>query len=294
MIFGWTQDDGAMNVGPGHLMQSEEDMITSVKSFVHAMTTEQYAELFDLYSASDFEEELSNYVAQKDSEDPDISVHYFRVSRILRDILFTCSSIDYGYHMVRWTRRTMDPTFTGVRLYDLNKSALTPLWKGAGMPYVKASHGSDNNYLFNGVFPEGQLTEEDNEMSEMMARNLVNFAYTGNPINTSLSQKQFDEWPESYDKIGMGDAQLESFKIQVIGGPHGTGHVILTDENNSDSMKRNLENENIGTWQQVLSGADEFRSMGSVKEAERKRLIEGEKLFGRCKYINSLADTLDV
>ncbi|KAF7921342.1 hypothetical protein EAE99_007650 [Botrytis elliptica] len=294
MIFGWTQDDGAMNVGPGHLIQSEEDMATSIKSFAHAMTTEQYAELFDLYPASDFEEELTNYVSQKDSEDPDISVHYFRVSRILRDLLFTCSSIDFGYHMVKWTQRTMDPTFRGVRLYDLNQSALTPLWKGAGMPYVKVSHGSDNNYLFNGVFPEGQLTEEDNEMSEMMARSLVNFAYNGNPINTSLSQKQFAEWPGSYGKVDMEDTQLESLRIQVIGGPHGTGPVILTDEDNSDSSKQNLENENIGTWQQVLSGADEFRSMGSAKEAERKRLIEQEKLFQRCKYINALADTLDV
>ncbi|TGO10983.1 hypothetical protein BTUL_0120g00210 [Botrytis tulipae] len=294
MIFGWTQDDGAMNVGPGTLIQSEEDMKTSIKSFVYAMTAEQYAKLFDLYSASDFEEELNNYVSQKDSVDPDISVHYFRVSRILRNILFTCSSINFGYHMVKWTQRTMDPTFTGVRLYDLNQSALTPQWKGAGMPYVKVSRGSDNNYLFNGVFPEGQLTEEDEEISEMMARSLVNFAYIGNPINTSLSQKQFDEWPESYGKVEMGDTKLESFKIQVIGGPHGTGPVLLTDEDNSDSIKRNLENENIGTRQRVLPGADEFRSMGAAKEAERKRLIEQEKLFQRCKYIDSLADTLDV
>ncbi|ATZ51933.1 hypothetical protein BCIN_07g04790 [Botrytis cinerea B05.10] len=294
MVFGWTQDDGAMNVGPGHLIQSEEDMITSIKSFIHAMTTEQYAKLFDLYSASDFEEELNNYVLQKDSEDPDISVHYFRVSRILRDILFTCSSIDFGYHMVKWTQQTIDPAFTGVRIYDLNQSALTPLWKGAGMPYVKVSHGSDNNYLFNGVFPEGQLTEEDNEMSEMMARSLVNFAHTGNPISQTISRKQFDEWPESYDKIETENTPLESFKIQVIGGPLGTGPVILTDGDDQDGNERKLENENIGIWQQVLSGADEFGSMGSRENSERKRLIEQEKLFQRCKYINSLADTLDV
>ncbi|KAF7901274.1 hypothetical protein EAF00_003495 [Botryotinia globosa] len=99
----------------------------------------------------------------------------------------------------------MDPAFTGVRLYDLNQSALTPLWKSAGMPCVKVSHGSDNNYLFNGVLPEGQLTEEDEEISEMIARSLVNFAYAGNPINISLSQKQFNEWPESFSKVEMGD-----------------------------------------------------------------------------------------
>ncbi|KAF5874290.1 putative prolyl oligopeptidase (secreted protein) protein [Botrytis fragariae] len=195
--------------------------------------------------------------------------------------------------MVKWTQRMIDPTFTGVRLYDLNQSVLTPLWKRAGMLYVKVSHGSDNNYLFNGVFPKGQLTEEDNEISETMARSLVNSAYTGNPISTSLSQKQFDKWLEWYKKVEIENTQLESFKIQVIGGPHGTGPVLLTDEDNSDSIKRNLKNDNIGTWQQVVSGADDFGSMGSAKKAERKRLIEGEKLFRRCKYINSLADTLD-
>jgi len=196
--------------------------------------------------------------------------------------------------MVKWTQQTIDPTFTGVRLYDLNQSALTPLWKGAGMPYVKVSHGSDNNYLFNGVFPEGQLTEEDNEMSEMMARSLINFAHTGNPISQTISRKQFDEWPELYDKIETENTPLENFKIQVIGGPLGTGPVILTDGDDQDGNERKLENENIGIRQQVLSGADEFGSMGSRENSERKRLIEQEKLFQRCKYINSLADTLDV
>ncbi|TGO81863.1 hypothetical protein BPOR_0992g00020 [Botrytis porri] len=262
-----------MNVDPGHLIQTEEDMITSIKSLVHAMTTVQYAELFDLYPAPDFEEELTNYISQKFAEDPDISVSLFSRFPHLERLLFTCSSIDFGYHMIEWTQQTLNPTSTGVRLYDLNQSALTPLWKGAGMPCVKVSHGSDNDYLFNGVFPEGQLTEEDNEMSETMARSLVNFAYTGNPIKNT---------------------RLESFKVQVIGGHHGSGSVGLTDENGHGSTKRNLENESIGTWQQVLSSAEEFSLMSSAKEAERKRLIEGEKLFRQCRYINSWADTLDV
>ncbi|KAJ8071559.1 hypothetical protein OCU04_001872 [Sclerotinia nivalis] len=289
MIFGWTQDDGAMNVGPGHLIQTEEDMVASIKSFVHAMTPEEYAELFHLYSASDFEE-LDNYTSQNSPTDPDILVHYFRVSRILRDILFTCSSIDFGYHMVKHTQKTIDTTFTGVRLYDLNQSALTPLWKGAGMPYVKISHGSDNNYLFNGVFPEGQLTEEDQGLSEMMARSLINFAYTGKPIGESPSQKQFDEWPESYYEVG-NDERLKNVKIQVIGGPHGTGSAILKDETDDKRIKKS---EKVGNMQQVLSDADTFGSMGLARENERKKLIEQEKLFQRCAYINSLANTLHI
>ncbi|KAF7872526.1 hypothetical protein EAF04_003447 [Stromatinia cepivora] len=158
------------------------------------------------------------------------------------------------------------------------------------MPQVKISHGSDNYYLFNGVFPEGQLTEQDQELSEMMARSLINFAYTGNPISESQPQKQFDDWPDSYDEVGNDD-RLNNVKIQVIGGPHGTGSVILTDETDDQRIKRS---EKIGNMQQVLSDADNFGSMGLARENERKRLIEQEKLFQRCAYINSLADTLDI
>ncbi|ESZ97832.1 hypothetical protein SBOR_1777 [Sclerotinia borealis F-4128] len=238
MIFDWTQDDGAMNVGPGHLVVTEEDMKSRIQQFSHAFSSEQFTKLFSLYDAADFEEEKSYYDLNKESTDPDISVHYFRLSRILRDILFTCSSIEYGYHMVKHTRKdkNFDSDFSVVRLYDLNQSTLAPLWKGAGMPYVRVSHGSDTNYIFNGLCPELELSQEDKELSELFTRSFINFAYSGNPISESKDQKQFPAWPESYATIRDTDQTPHELNIQVTGGPYGTGSVHLTEEAEGESI----------------------------------------------------------
>jgi len=77
MILGWTQDDGMVNIGPGHLVQTEDDMIKSLKRFAHALSPEQFSTLFSLYQPSDFEEELNNYKSHKSAEDPEISINYF-------------------------------------------------------------------------------------------------------------------------------------------------------------------------------------------------------------------------
>jgi carboxylesterase type B len=287
MILGWTQDDGAMNTGPGHLIITEEDMILPIKQFSHGLSPEQFTKLFSLYAASDFEEEKTNYDANKNPADPEISVHYFRLSRILRDMLFTCSSIDFGYYMVKHTRKDMNSGFSRVRLYNLNQSTLAPLWKGAGMPYVRVSHGSDTNYIFNGVSPEVELSLGD---QELITRSLVNFAYTGIPISQSKEQKQFEEWPESYGMVGVGGAEQvpHELNIQVIGGPYGSGSVHLTEQTHSGTAPE------FGTMQQALEDPVNFGSMDSFNAYERKRQMEQEKLFQRCAYINSLAETLDV
>ncbi|PQE05222.1 Carboxylesterase type B protein [Rutstroemia sp. NJR-2017a BBW] len=290
MILGWTQDDGAMNAGPGHLIATEEDMILPIKQFSHALSSQQFTKLFSLYTPSDFEEEKFNYDSNKDPADPEISVHYFRLSRILRDILFTCSSIDFGYHMVKHTQKDMEPDFSGVRLYDLNQSTLTPLWKGAGMPYVRVSHGSDTNYIFNGVCPELQLSREDQELSELFTRSLVNFAYTGHPLSQSKEQTQFEEWPESYGIVGAreDDEVPRELNIEVIGGPYGTGSVHLTEQADGGMTPE------VEMMQQVLADPVHFGYMDSFHAYERRRQMEQEKLFERCAYINSLAETLDV
>lgn len=135
MVFGWTQDDGAMNAGPAPLFEDEEAMKVPIKNFAHALTDKDYESLFSLYPPVDFADEVKNYNARKEESDPIAPVHYFRVSRILRDMMFTCPSIDFGYEMSRQSK-ALDPTFSGVRLYDLNQSMLTPMFKGAGMPYM--------------------------------------------------------------------------------------------------------------------------------------------------------------
>jgi carboxylesterase type B len=216
MVFGWTQNDGAMNVGPAHLIEKEADMIAPLRQFAHALTENDIMKLFSLYDADDFEEDITNYEATKDTGEPSISVHYFRTSRTMRDLLFACSSIDFGFHMSRHSKKE-NRTFPGVRLYDLNQSMLTPLWKGAGMSHIGVSHGSDANYLFNGLFPERDVSEADQDLSKQFFESFINFAYTGIPTAGANGDNDREGWPEAFTDLDQIEpAQLN---LVVVGGP---------------------------------------------------------------------------
>ncbi|TVY71477.1 Secreted lipase [Lachnellula suecica] len=296
LILGWCQDDGAINVGPGPLIQTEDDMIAPVKAFASHLSEDQLSSLFDLYPAIDFEEDMKNYDARRSSADPVISVHYFRVSRILRDLLFTCSSIEFGYQMTKHSR-AIDPQYDGARLYTLNQSVLTPIWKGAGMPYVGVSHGSDTNYIFNGVFPEGIMSGEDEKLSGLMSQNLVNFAYHGDPNIASDSREYPNVWPPAHRiSKGKSDVELANIDVQVFGGPYGTGSVAVSGS--QDKANEKLEESDqepqiegsgdplgAGMTQQILSDTLEFGAMKSSASQTRNRLIRKEKLLERCAYI---------
>ncbi|KAF2230602.1 alpha/beta-hydrolase [Viridothelium virens] len=290
-VFGWTQDDGALNAGPGHSIRSEEDMMTPIKNFAHALTPEHYARLFSLYPAADFEEDVRNYEARKGQDDPDISVHFFRVSRILRDLLFTCSSIDFGHHIIKYS----PPDFDGVRLYDLNQSVLGPLWKGAGMPYIGVSHGSDTNYIFNGVFPEGEMTQEDTRLSQEFTRNFINFAHTGNPTPEETSI----EWPPAYKFVNIDrdtGSEPSGFNLLIVGGPLGTQSVSVPsslDSTQQESLDRDDDESGyVGKIQEVLADFVGYGKMDPAATSSLQRNIEDQKLLQRCTFINSLSKVL--
>lgn len=222
LVLGWTQDDGATNAGPTSNFPDEDSIKTPLQSFFHALTDDDYRELFALYPASDFELELANYEATKSDSDPDVPIHWFRASRIVRDMLFTCSSLDFALEMTKHSR-TLNTSYAGARLYNLNQSTLTPFFKAGGMPYIAgAPHGSDYNFISNGVFPEDQVTEEDKVLAEEMASAFIKFAYTGNPSNPD--DESLGLWPEVFPKTQdlQGDGPPE-VSIQLMGGPLGSG-----------------------------------------------------------------------
>ncbi|OTA99106.1 hypothetical protein M426DRAFT_68444 [Hypoxylon sp. CI-4A] len=288
-VFGWTQDDGAMNAGPAASFQTEEDIKTPIKAFAHELTDKDYEGFFSLYSESDFEDDVRNYEASKAESDPSVSVHFFRASRILRDILFTCSSIDYGYEISRQSK-VLDPDFAGVRVYDLNQSMMAPLFKGAGMPYIKVAHGSDTNYIFNGLYPEGTISEEDQELSKSMTTAFINFAYTGNP--TTSKDEHFFNWPESLPESTELEDSLESgpstLKVYVIGGPHGSGSAKVTSE---DANTYSAGQQGV---QQPLLNTGKYTEMECKVAQARKREIQREKLLERCAFIGTLSEKLGV
>lgn len=292
MVLGWTQDDGATNAGPALSFQTEEDMKIPIKNFAHALTGKDYEHLFSLYPAEDFEHDAENYETRKSDSDPTAPVHYFRIARIMRDLLFTCSSIDFGFHISQQSRR-QDPSFPGVRLYDLNQSMVTPMFHEAGMPWLGAIHGSDLDYLFNNFFAKDHMPEQDRQLSEYLQASFINFAYTGDP-NQGSSVGRASPWPEAFTSAGEGIAnQLETSEsskmaLQVIGGPLGTGSCQLSG---GAHETMNLD-EQQGAVQNPPYYGVQYGEMGSATSQERQQVLEHEKLIERCAFINSLAEKL--
>ncbi|KAF2176585.1 alpha/beta-hydrolase [Zopfia rhizophila CBS 207.26] len=246
----FVKDGAAIFAGPAHLNQMEEGVIVLLKSFAYALTPSHFLTLFSLNDLVDFEEDFLHYNASKSENDPEVSVHNFRLSRMLRGLLFTCSSIDFGYHMMQHSR-LLDPNFPGVRLYALDQSMLTPFWKAAGMPYVGVSYGSDTNYIFNDVFLEGEVRHEDRRLSKVLVGSLIEYSCSGDP----------------------------RVNVWVIGGPYGTGAVSAGEKDFAEYEEMNM--------QRVVQYGFEFREMKSVGFYVRKREIGREKLLKRCAYISS-------
>ncbi|RYC57227.1 hypothetical protein CHU98_g8986 [Xylaria longipes] len=282
-VFGWDHDDGSGSAVPPSSYQGEEDMKVAFKPFAHALTDEDFKSLFLLYPASDFEEELHNYELNKKVSEPIVSINFFRLSRMLRDLLFSCSSLGFGYEMWRQSK-SLDPTFPGVRIYDLNQSMLTPMMKSLGMPYLGVCHGSDTHYILNGVFPEGEISEADRKLSRSMAGSFIQFAYTGDP--TFANDEHFSSWPESFSEFGSPDEPLpSSISVHLVGGPFGSG---------SGSSRVSSENILAGIAQDVLGGDPEYGEMGSMKSQIRQRIVEREKLLERCRFIDTLHEKLGI
>ncbi|KAK7952871.1 lipase [Apiospora saccharicola] len=270
LVFGWTHDDGATNAGLPTAFKTQDDIKTPIQKFAHALTDENY---------------VATYNLRKNANDPVISVHYFRVARILRDLLFTCSSLDFGAEMTKQSR-ALDPTFPGIRTYDLNQSMVTPLFRGAGMPWLGIVHGSDIDYLYNNMFPRSTLSGEDLDLAGRFLASFVNFAYTGDP-----NGKGSTWWPESFP-ADQGEGEGEA-NLQLIGGPWGTGSYRLSMRTTSE------EQGSIATEQQMGEGAQhplvdstKYEAMVGEWHQRGQKELERDRLGERCGFINSLAEKL--
>ncbi|KAI1101850.1 alpha/beta-hydrolase [Jackrogersella minutella] len=281
IVFGWTHDDGATNAGPGPAptFQTEEDMKIPIKNFARALTDDDYEQLFALYPASNFEQEAHDYQAKKSESDPIAPIHYFRVARILRDLLFTCSSIYFSFKVSRQSK-ALNPTFTRARHYDLHGNALFHV---AGMPYLRAIHGSDLDYIYTNMVSRDQISEYDRELSYFIRAAFISFAYTRNPSDSS-SQK----WSETFSDHAEFASSPTAINLQLIGGPLGTGSCHLVNDKDGNAGFSVLGNN----MQSPLVNSTQLGEMESPVSQERQRELQRDRLFDRCAFIDSLAERL--
>ncbi|KAI0448612.1 alpha/beta-hydrolase [Xylaria acuta] len=286
IVYGWSHDDGSGSAMPASAYQTEDDMKSAFKPFSHTLTDDDYRTLFSLYPAFDFDFEAKNYKLNKRNSDPEVPIHFFRLSRMLRDILFSCSSLSFGYEMSRQSK-ALNPAFPGVRLYDLNQSMLTPMMAAVGLPYMGVCHGSDTHYILNGLFPEGEIAKLDQTLARSMARSFINFAHTGDP--TVPDDEHFNYWPESFPEVGRTITSMpSSLNLQLIGGPFGTGSGTLKAK---DSPYRAMFTD---AMQITMGQGIEYEEMGSAASQARQLVIERERLIERCAFINTLSEKLGI
>jgi hypothetical protein len=284
---GWTENDGTANPSlPGFMLQSEEDLLEQIKIYAPALSDEQLETLLSLYPLSDFIPDLVNHEASKADLHQAVGPGYFQLARILRDILYTCPAIHFAHAMFERTRADAaneTPAFDTVRLYALNQTMHAPLWERVGIAYMGAGHGSDAAYIFNGVNPDGAVTDADKPLATALSRALIRFAYSGSPVDGA--KKAVDEiadWPVAFSEPGSG------VTLEVVGGPYGSGPVTLRD-GEEETKEPSLENE---FEQEPMIDTNSFGAMETPEVSERKRLLRAQALSKRCAYIQSLAEVL--
>ncbi|KAF2464636.1 uncharacterized protein BDR25DRAFT_396681 [Lindgomyces ingoldianus] len=247
LVFGWTQDDGATNAGPAQLIQEENDLIPAIRGFAHALSQGDLSHLWSLYDVTGFSDGLNNYEATKDDNEPTVLVHFLRLSNFFLDLLFTCLSTDFGYEMKQQSPLAKNAQHPGVYMYVLNQCMLAPRWKGAGMPYLKISHGSNTKYIFSGLFLEGTSSENDQDLLKEFATAFINFANARNPNGA----------------------------VQVIGGPYGTGPALLQGLNERLSSR-----EDLSASRDVLSCKQHVKGFSWVTEMP-SNVGSGEMQWGK-------------
>ena len=260
--------------------------------------------MLSLYPASDFNAEATVYNQGK-SESDTLTAQFFRLSRIVRDLIFTCPSFDFAHQLLKHPPIGRD--FSSVRVYDINQSVLLPVWSVSGMPYAGVSHASDIAYVFNGVFPEGRMAEPDLDLAHSMSSSLIAFAYTGEPTIIAPGDDVAKEWPPVFDGSASrsDDLMPASFSALIAGGPYGTNEVTVSKQllgGNSHARGHRAtsgENASSGFYelfdplrlsQKLVTSVLDYGFMKSSDSHIQQQLVEQEQLIERCAFMNSLAD----
>ncbi len=185
--------------------------------------------------------------------------------------------------------RDLDSEFPGAWALRLNQTMYEALWKSTGTPYLGVCHGSDTNYIFNGLFLEGEVSAKDKRLSNQFTESFINFAYTGKPNTEDL-----EGWPTASHMQSFAEetSSLHNIHVQVIGG-HLVQVLRLWTSPPAIPIISNSSLQIIVQDQQHLQGYQ----MGSASLAtglKRTELLAREKLKDRCTVISSLAEKLGV
>jgi hypothetical protein len=142
------------------------------------------------------------------------------------------------------------------------------------------------------VFPEGQISEGDQKLSRTLAEAFIRFASTGDPNRP----EDGEHWPNSFtlDDTQLHSSDPRSLKIQVIGGPLGTGATYQTSDSDELTHNANQEVLNDGGDQEQIVQGYKMGVMISRLSHLRNGVLAREKILDRCSFVSSLSEKLGV
>jgi carboxylesterase type B len=193
VMIGWADDDA--NIFVPFTTATEQDTFNFVTSYLPGMTNATIAQLLALYPSSDFSDDsVSGLPAQ-----------FFRLARIVRDILFTCDPIWYG--------KALAKCGNDVYFYDQNQTVLDDFLAAANLPPLGPIHGSEISYVFAELSQFGlpyNTSQSDYALQSRESRSWSTFASLGRP---SLGHH------DTLQGWNTGFSANNQPQVFVIGGP---------------------------------------------------------------------------
>ncbi|KXL45857.1 hypothetical protein M433DRAFT_154135 [Acidomyces richmondensis BFW] len=208
IIAGWNEDDGSFFT-PTNLTSNAE-VAAFLLATIPAISDQTIEKALALYPVAAF---ASSPGASNSST---LSPQFFRASRMLRDMQFTCPNLLVVQAMINHSLSANTPTMT--YLYDLNQTLFAAAFAAEDVQYYGVSHFSDIPYIFDLVAESAGYaalaSAEDVRLSEEMSGSWAAFAGAGNPAG---GNRTVGAWPVAAPR-GEGEGVGE-YRVRILGGP---------------------------------------------------------------------------
>ena len=224
-VIGWTVNDGALFV-PG-AVSNESDIVNLFHKTRPGLSKSTVAKLFSLYPASEFQAALN------------ASSSFYRASRMVRDLEFTCPSVATAKAITHYSSSAT------TYLYQLDQTPFVQILEEAHAPFAGVIHFSDIPYVFNDPLKAYGATDADISLANAVSGSWAHFANKGTPSSPS-STNTLGPWPKGFGKktSGGGNADLspsDTISVLTIGGPSGTRPVTVDAKTQVDGLNRFAE-----------------------------------------------------
>lgn len=219
VIAGWNANDASFFTSTN--ITTEADVVATLVGY-EVLKNSTISKILELYPV----EEFANEVLPNDT----VTAQFYRASRIVRDLAFTCPAVDVAFHVAKYA----ESDSVTARLYELNQTAFAASYAEEGAAYLAVSHFSDISYVFNEVSYIPGAAPEDSTLAAEMSGSWAAFAANGDPEKVKAGNgTTLGSWPVAFTDV-KGEGAVE-MAVNVIGGP-SSGPGTITGQNGTGPL----------------------------------------------------------